>query len=406
MAAVTVHLRQILVKICQRYEKRGALTGMMTLGRDLEPAQRMAIENFFGLAPLVQTSQNELKLSFDRLLANKSATKIDAWLERIYPLADRKHPTPISVDDDATRLLDQLQLAFPRLGPIHHSLRRNREALGRKLSRQSSQVRELFFTTGKIVDFLLDNQKEITLSELGARFWANSKSLRQGEPKKMVEQWLRLLRPDLPEEEGVWEEFLVIRDRLTITALIFAPIIYQKDGREYDWINQLYLAGEPAVVSWFHLEGVTSCRLAGENSDVGTLVTCENEAPFSQLLREKGESLLLFTGGFPNRAVRKLYQIIAPQVTCCRHWGDSDPAGLRIAAILHRIHPLALWRCDLATLERHQKTLLPVAKSLVPAAFSLLKNDPDFPFALELSFTLNHGWLEQESWLPDDSMYT
>ena len=403
MTTLTAHLQLIFVKICKRHEKRGSLSGMMKLGQDLDEAERLLIENFFGLDPLIYTAKNEIKLSFDRLLSTKSETEIDAWLKRIYQLAGRKRPAPVSFNNDgATLLLDQLQLAFPRLGPVHLFLGQNKTALDRKLSKHPGHVRDLFFTAGKIVDFLLDNEKEITLSELGARFCANSKKLRQGELKKMVEQWLGLLCSDLPEEEEVWEEFLVIRDRLTITALIFAPLIYSKGGREYDWINQLYLAGEPALLSWFHLEGMTSCRLAGKNSEKATLITCENEAPFSQLLREKTDNVLLFTSGFPNRAVRRLYQLLAPLTAHCCHWGDSDPAGLRIGAILHVIHPLRLWRCDLATLKHHKTQLLPIEKSQARAGSSILNTEPDFPFAAELAFSLKHGWLEQVSWLPDD----
>ncbi|NOQ46806.1 MAG: hypothetical protein GQ559_09075, partial [Desulfobulbaceae bacterium] len=297
MDTLASYLCLILVKICKRFEKRGSLSGIMKLGQDLDEAERLPIESFFGLAPLTHTGKNEIKLSFDRLLSGKNETEIDDWLERIYQLADRKRPAPISLDDDAAALLlEQLKLNFPRLGSVHFFLSHNREPLGRKLRQHSSsRIRELYFTAGTLVNFLQSNEKEITLSELGARFCANSKKLRQGELKKMVAQWLRLLRPDLPEEEEVWEEFLVIRDRLTITALIFAPLIYNKNGREYDWINQLYLAGEPALVSWFHLEGITSCRLAGINSAKVTLITCENEAPFSQMLREKIDNVLLFT---------------------------------------------------------------------------------------------------------------
>jgi Protein of unknown function C-terminus (DUF2399)/Protein of unknown function N-terminus (DUF3323) len=404
MDTLTAQLSLILIKICKRHEKRGALSGIMKLGQDLDEAERMAIENFFGLAPLIHTSKNEIKLSFDRFLAGKSETEIATLLERVYQLTGRKRPTSLSLDNDAASLLlDQLQLNFPHLGPLHHFLSHNRESLARKLRQQTDRIRQFYFTAGTIVDYLLNNEREITLSELGARFCANSKQLRQGELKKMVEQWLRLLRPDLPEQEDVWEEFLVIRDRLTITALLFAPLIYSKAGREYDWINQLYQAGEPAMVSWFHLEGITSCRLASKNSEKANLISCENEAPFSQLLREETEHVLLFTAGFPNRAVRKLYQLLSPLASHCHHWGDSDLAGLRIAAILHAIHPLKLWRCDLATLKRHKTKLLPLAKSQLQGASSILSTDPDFPFTPELGFTREHGWLEQESWLPDKS---
>jgi len=404
MDTLTAQLSLILVKICKRHEKRGTLSGIMKLGQDLDEAEGRDIENFFGLAPLIHTSRNEIKLSFERFLAGKSENEIATLLERIYQLSGRNRPTSLSLHNDAAPLLlDQLKLNFPRLGPIHQVLSQNQESLARKLRQQTGQIRQFYFTAATIVDYLLDNEKEITLSELGARFCADSKQLRQGELKKMVEQWLRLMRPELPESEEVWEEFLVIRDRLTITALLFAPLIYSKGGREYDWINQLYQAGEPAMVSWFHLEGITSCRLAGKKKENATLISCENEAPFSQLLREETGHVLLFSAGFPNRAVRKLYQLLSPLASNCHHWGDSDLAGLRIAAILHAIHPLKLWRCDLATLKRHKTKLLPLAKNQAQAASSILRTEPTFPFAPELSFTCEHGWLEQESWLAEKS---
>ncbi len=391
-------IRQILIKICKRHEKRGSLTGVMKLGQDPAEEDRRAIENFFGLTPLINTSKQEIKLSFDRLLSGKNEEEITDWLKNIYQQTGRIPPGPVSLPDDAVSLLlDQLKLTFPRLNPVHSFLNQHKEQLSRKLCKQPAKIREQYFTAGKIVDFLLENDKEITLSELGAEFCASSKSLRRGEMKNMIELWLRLLRVDLPPEQGIWEEFMVIRDRLTITALIFAPLIYRKNGREYDWINQLHQAGEPAQVNWFHLDGMTSCRLVAEKKSKTSLITCENEAPFSRLLRESNDKILLFTSGFPNRAVCKLYQFLAPLSANCRHWGDSDPAGLRIAAILNAIHPLNLWRCDIATLRRHKTKLLPLTENQVNAASLILNSYQDFPFAEELNFTLKHGWLEQES---------
>jgi hypothetical protein len=404
MVDLPANIRKILLKICQRHERRGTLSGVMKLGQSLPEGELRAIENFFGLRPLIKSvSKDEVKLSFDRLLAGKSEEEVRAWLSEIYQLLGREITEPVSPkEDDLHLLLEQLRLAFPRLGPVHRFLRREKGSLAGKFRGSGAEIRELFFTCARIVDFLLGNEEAVTLSDLGARFCGGSKALRQGRLKNMVEQWLGLMRPDLPEGAGVWQEFLVVRDRLTIHAVIYGPIIYQKGGREYDWINQLYLAGEPALVSWFHLEGVTSLRLAGEGRKESILTTCENEAPFSLLLREKPKGIILFTAGFPNRAVRKLYQLLAP-LCVCRHWGDSDVAGLRIAAILHDICPLTLWRCDLAAIKKSKEKLLPLEKSQVEVAASLLDERPDFQFKKELIFTLKHGWLEQESWQPDNS---
>ncbi len=393
-------LHKILKKVCQRHERRGSLSGIMKLGQDLEGEEQQPLENFFGLNALKYTGKNELKLSFDHLLEGKSSSEINDWLLSVYQLIGRKRPEPEPfLGDDVDVVLDRLRLAYPRLGQIHSFLQQDKIAIDQQLAIVPEHTTERLFTAAKIVDFLQDNSQEITLSELGAKFCGNSKELRQGELHKTVAQWLRLLLPYLPKNEPVWQEFLVIQDRLTISALLFAPLIYYKNGRKYDWINQLYQAGEPAVLNWFHLEGITSCSLAPANNAKSTLITCENEAPFSQLLRTPNlNQILIFTAGFPNRTVRRLYQLLAPLCSSCRHWGDSDPAGLRIAAILRGCHPLDLWRCDLATLKRHHKKLLPVSKNQAQIGATILNNDPNFPFSPELAFTLKHGWLEQESW--------
>ncbi len=399
-------IRKILLKICRRYERRGTLSGIMKLGQSLPEAELRAFENFFGLRPLIHTGKGELKFSFDRQLAGKSAVEAHAWLTEIYQRLGRQFPTPGPPErydndrihkDNSRLLLEQLRLAFPRLAPVHEFLRDNKGTLRGKFSSASHEARESFFTAARIVDLLLDNEKAVTLSDLGARFCGNSKTLRQGRLKNMVAEWLGLMRPALPKGDELWQEFLVVRDRLTVNALIFGPLIYQKEGREYDWINRLYQAGEPALLSWFHLEGVTSFRLAGQDRQEAILLTCENEAPFSLLLRERSDNILLYTAGFPNRAVRKIYQLLGP-LCARRHWGDSDLAGLRIAAVLHAVWPLALWRCDLATLQKHRGKLLPLEKGQANIAATILAEDPDFPFRKELGFSLKNGWLEQESW--------
>jgi hypothetical protein len=115
-------------------------------------------------------------------------------------------------------------------------------------------------------------------------------------------------------------------------------------------------------------------------------------------MRQKNNQCLLFTSGFPGSAVQKIYSLLAPQASTCYHWGDSDPAGLRIAAIMNSIYPLQLYRCDISTLQKHRPFLLPLLQKQKDICLNLLTRLPDFPFADELLFTLENGWLEQESW--------
>jgi hypothetical protein len=135
-----------------------------------------------------------------------------------------------------------------------------------------------------------------------------------------------------------------------------------------------------------------------EKSGTPNLICCENETPLSNMIKQKKNSCLLFTSGFPSSAVQKLYQLLAPHASSCKHWGDSDPAGLRIAAIMHDLHPLQLYRCDLATLKQHKGKLLLLSLQHKNDILNILENQPGFPFPDELLFTLKNGWLKQESW--------
>ena len=137
-----------------------------------------------------------------------------------------------------------------------------------------------------------------------------------------------------------------------------------------------------------------------EGAAAPRLISCENEAPFSRLIREKGMDCLLFTSGFPNSAVQNLYALLASQARDCLHWGDTDPNGLYIASLLYAIHPLSLYRCDLATIKRHTDRLLPLTARQRERAQTILNTIEAFPFPDELACTLTSGWMEQEIWQP------
>ena len=96
--------------------------------------------------------------------------------------------------------------------------------------------------------------------------------------------------------------------------------------------------------------------------------------------------------------MQKIYSLLAPKAATCYHWGDSDPAGLRIAAIMHAIYQLQLFRCDLQDLQKHKPFLIPLSQKQKDIGLHLLATTPDFPFADELMFSLENGWLEQENW--------
>jgi len=126
------------------------------------------------------------------------------------------------------------------------------------------------------------------------------------------------------------------------------------------------------------------------------IVLCENESPFNQLLRENMPSV--YTAGFPNSAVKSFIALLAGEFELC-HWGDTDPEGLEIAALLNNIKPVKLYRCEIEDCKRLKQALKELDERKRKRAMQILQV-PTFPFRKELEFTINNGWLEQEAWTP------
>ena len=262
-------------------------------------------------------------------------------------------------------------------------------------------VSTIFFQVAETIQFVFTNNEPITISELGARFFHNSKALRQGEIRAIFLNWLRLHSLDselFERDEDVWANYNILNDRLTVNAVIYGPIIYEKNGKVFDWIYQLYKQGEAATIGWSNIYDIDTMYFLHAEERQPDLICSENEAPFSQLMRQQSKHCLLFTSGFTGSTAQKIYGFLAPHAANCYHWGDSDPAGLRIAAIMNSLYPLKLFRCDLVALQHFRSSLIPLTQKQKDICIQLLATTPEFPFSDELQFTLENGWLEQESW--------
>lgn len=392
---------QVLDKIARRYQLKGCLSGTLKLGQTLSSTEMGRLYNFFGLSPIRINAKNEVRLSFDKLLDSGPE---DLWLKKIgdalgSPLEVQAKPNG---NEAVKLLLGRLKLAFPLLEELVKFLETENTSLQRLLNTKSKEaVNACCFQAAEALQFILSNETPITISELGAKYFLDSKALRQGETRALFMQWLRFFSPDselLDKDEDICAGFHVLNDRLTVNAVLYGPVVYEKNGVIFDWIYKLYIKGEAATVGWSNIHNVEKMYFRDRDNRPPEIICCENEAPFSQLMRQTNNQCLLFTSGFPGSAVQKIYSLLAPGASACYHWGDSDPAGLRIAAIMNSIYPLQLYRCDISTLQKHQPFLLPLSQKQKDICQHLLTNLSNFPFADELLFTLEYGWLEQESW--------
>lgn len=70
------------------------------------------------------------------------------------------------------------------------------------------------------------------------------------------------------------------------------------------------------------------------------LLLIENLASFNRHVREqRDEGFVLYTGGFPSAAVLRAAAVLASHVDGVWHWGDIDPGGVRIFALLEEALP-------------------------------------------------------------------
>ncbi len=230
------------------------------------------------------------------------------------------------------------------------------------------------------------SQTGLTLSELGTRFFNDSKSLRGGPLRALLFHLLRERAGGEGDEAALFSESGLIENPYTAHAALFAPVAYRtRDGAWLDWPYRLWQRGEASLLSWQTVSVIDELRL---EASCGPLVTSENAAPFHRLVEARQTAL--YTAGYPNAAVRTLLRLFAQAGMTCRHWGDTDLDGYRIAEQVARclptepITPPATASKLTLTEEQHQRL-----ERFITA-------NPDYRFLDGLRHTLTNGWVEQE----------
>lgn len=405
-----------LRRLCEGINRRETLRGMVSLGRtagrteDFEP-----LVELFGNRAVSLSGYGDIRLSLEEVFSRMPPSAREAMLIDLFnavgmsriqmPLRKREASAQLET------LIERFRVAFPDLEPVYRYLQAKQARwIKAVVSEGTEGLQASWFQAAKVTRFLRGNREAMTLADLGARLCGDSKALKSGSLLGRVEEWLAILEGDMAvggaasglERDQAGDRsvrlsrYHIVENPGAIKVTLFGPLIYWKAGHRFDFIHDFHRSGEAATLSWENLQGVERIEIEGN----GPVLSSENESPFHRLQRERFAGVLVYSQGFPNAAVLRLWELLgaAAPGRDFLHWGDSDLAGLRIASILHAVHPLRLYRCDRKELQAHRPFLKPLSGSEKEAVSRFLESGKDFPFREELAFTRDNGWLEQESW--------
>ncbi len=378
-------MRPWLLRAARRAVAGEPLPATLTLGDvPQDKAVRRALDAIF---PGCREENGRLKARLDAALRER-----ERWL----PLAERLGLTPAppqpAEPPDAlfAQTLRRLKVLHPDDAARVDALRRA-DPLRRYFRAFPSAPDDLVALFDALVS-LRTTPAGTTLSELGAKFFNDSKALRSGPLRQQLEHLLRL-QAGGPDDDAttLFNACGIIENPYTTHVVVFAPFAYRThDGEWLDWPHRLWLHSEAAILTWKTVRALTAVRF---EEPCHSLVTSENAAPFHRLVEMRRASL--YTEGYPNAAVKTLLRHFAQAKATCLHWGDTDLDGYRISEQVARNIPMRLYAPP-ETVHLWRKHLLPLSYEQRHRIEQFIHAHPDFPYLAELRHTLAHGWLEQE----------
>ena len=390
-----------LHKIADRNDRRGELKGTLKLGvnitlhTELEPLLQL-----FGLA--LKTSKTGItRLDFNRFFAKASPQQINEWTDNLFKILERTPADTFKNQQQVKTIFDRMQLAYPNYVVVYERFYQQKPYWLRRINEDGADVvQEELLRIGQIISFLRKNEIPLGWSELGARFCNDSKALKATELTKLVGNALLILEGKIGSfnqdlRKQVFDACHIIDNPTAIKVAVSGPVQYFKKETRFSWIEDLWQLNEAALLTLENLHNIELCPFP---KTITRVITIENETPFCRLKEEVKDAIVIYTEGYPNEAVLTFYENLPSHLTYL-HWGDTDFDGLRIAAILDRIHPLTLWRCGLDDINPLRNRLIPLSKQNRERAQEYLNKHPDFKFKYELMVAITNGWLEQESWV-------
>lgn len=299
------------------------------------------------------------------------------------------------ITNEVDLILGRLGMLFPSLESSLAALQNKRNLIKRKITEDGFEHASIHYQLClRAVTFLKYNSRLFSPSDLGVEICGDSKAFRAG--TSLCELTSLLLATEIECcQESAMTRCGVTDNPTSVIITVFGPFVYYQQGKPFRWIKELWQRGEAATLNSGNLDKIERIEL--EFDSPLKVISCENESPFNNLMRESTDQALIYTAGFPNSAVKRFISLLTGNFSLL-HWGDTDPEGLAIAAILNDIKPLQLYRCNIAACEKHIKNLKSLNENKLKRAQKMLASH-HFPFTKELGFTVKNGWLEQEAWI-------
>ncbi|MDD5698596.1 MAG: DUF2220 family protein [Victivallaceae bacterium] len=317
-----------------------------------------------------------------------------SWLEAAASLVAVGLNSEGKKGESPEQLIGKLEMLYPAFSAAFEILKEQNSAVKKKITVLGFDAALAHYRLAlDAAEYLMNSEVMLSPAEFGAKFTGNSKSFKPGSAIWNLSAMLLAAELNVAPET-VMSACGLIENPTASTVAVYGTFICYRGDTRLDWISELWKLGEAAILHAGNLEHLT--RIEIEDAAVPEVITCENESPFNFMRREPDLPPLVYTAGFPNSTVRRFLALL-PQQTEIRHWGDTDPEGLAIAAIINRIRPVELFRCGINECEKLSGSLIPLDKRKRKRGEVILR-DSKFPFRRELEFSLNHGWLEQESW--------
>ena len=374
-------MRPWLLRAARHAVSEKPIPASLTLGDvPTDRAVRRALEEIF---PGCREVNGRLKAKLDPVLRDRRLWLPLAEQLKLLPHSSCTAPTPAERRDQTLR---KLRLLFPREQALFASLRESEPAL--RYFRNAASAADDLIALVKALLFLRETPAGITLSELGAKFFNDSKALRGGARRQQFEHLLRLnAGDDQSDSAGLLNACGVIENPYTTHAVVFAPFAYRtQDGAWMEWPLRLWQRGEAAILSWRTVRAIASLRF---EEPCSVIVTSENAAPFHRLVESRRAAI--YTEGYPNAAVKALLACCAQAGLSALHWGDTDLDGYRIAEQVARCLPTSLH-----VPSAHGARPLRLTHDQHRRLAQFIDNHPEFRYLAELRHTLATGWLEQE----------